>query len=220
MQLRLFIAVFVLLVTTCGLANAQGYSGLIPDNKEPGSKTENSENSCSQTGTCSATDFLISKPQPKQQNSKPGGSYQAPKTSKDLEAQARYKSYEFKPDSLDAKTLKQIRTNNIDYKALYQPSTRIGGLLPMENTIKSIIESIMSQIKNPELSQAERDAEGKSGYQRLLMMTDAMISSSKTPDTVYKSMNLPDTYIKEQREATTNGLKRLRAALSDLKAYQ
>jgi hypothetical protein len=220
MQLRLFIAVFALLVAACGAANAQGYSGLIPDNKQPESKAEKSQNSCSQAGTCSATDLLISKPQPKQQSAQPVDSYKSAKTAQDLEAQARYKSYTFTPDSLDRETLKQIRANNSDYKALYKPSTRINGLLPMENTIKTMIEDIMTQIKNPELSQVERDTAGKNGYQKLLMMTDAMISSSTTPDAVYKSMNLPDIYIKEEREAATNGLKRLRAALSDLQAYK
>lgn len=181
-----------------------GYQGLIA---EPGA----------QSGSGTALDALVSK-----SPALPGApAYQPARNSEQLQDQARFNSYRFDPlKHLDAETREKITVMRTDALKNYKPARRINGMLAKENSVKVTIDSVMKRVNNPELTPEQRAGFGKQGYEQLLMLSDGLLSSSTISDDVYKSMGLPDGYVKEQREANKNSLARVREALSALKPYQ
>ena len=101
-----------------------------------------------------------------------------------------------------------------------KPSKRINGLLPLENTVKTMIDGMLKRVNDDKTSPEERKKIGQESYNQLLQMSDAFISSSSISDDAFKSMGVSDIYIQERREANKNNIQRIRDALAILKTYQ
>lgn len=88
------------------------------------------------------------------------------------------------------------------------------GLLPMESNIKRSIEGTFQQIKTQKGSL--RSESVKAALADLKRMHIGISNSSRIPDSIYKTMGLPDVYIKEEREGYNNSLKRIETAIREL----
>lgn len=88
------------------------------------------------------------------------------------------------------------------------------GLLPMESNIKRSIDGTFQQIKAQKGTM--RSESVKAALADLKRMHIGISNSSRIPDGIYKTMGLPDLYIKEEREGYNNSLKRIESAIREL----
>lgn len=100
---------------------------------------------------------------------------------------------------------------------LATPRPRINGMLPVENSVKNSIDQAFAQMNNKNLSASDRQKQAQQLVATLKSLRQGLAIQGSIPDKTYKIMGMPDTYIKEEREATKNSLARIDAALAKFK---
>ena len=103
---------------------------------------------------------------------------------------------------------------------LARPGRRIQGMLPEEYTAAKKIELLMGNIRNKKIPAADREKNIEKAYAELSAFADAMRSKKAIPDKIYLRMGLPESNIREKKEAADSALQRLEKALNEIEGYR
>jgi hypothetical protein len=104
-----------------------------------------------------------------------------------------------------------------DFSTTQHPRTN--GELAMPHMVRQQISQAMDSINDKKLSGKERDKNAQNAYKRFSDLANGL-RNQNIPDSVYKSMGLTDTYIREERQGNADALKQLDSALDVLKPLQ
>jgi hypothetical protein len=99
---------------------------------------------------------------------------------------------------------------------LKQPRPRIGGLLPMENSIKNSIDGAMAGLRTANVAPEERARRLSQAVDSLNALKRGLTVKSGISDRTYQAMGMPPLYVQEEREAIRNSIARVDAALGQL----
>lgn len=97
------------------------------------------------------------------------------------------------------------------------PRSRIEGLLPTEYVTKAQVEETLKALKNNVLSAEARRDLAKKSYDALSMSIESLRYKKSIPEIFYKKMGVSDVFLQEEREGDQNALRRLEAALEEIK---
>lgn len=138
------------------------------------------------------------------------------RTSDDLRKLAMLYSIDKNMDQIPDQMAAQFRLPATTTELLKQPRPRMNGMLPMEQNVKSSIDSALATIKDPKLRPADRQARAKLALESLKSMQTGLKVKGQISDRTYQVMGMPATYVKEEREAISKSLVRIDAALKQL----
>lgn len=138
------------------------------------------------------------------------------RTSDDLRKLAMLYSIDKNMDQIPDQMAAQFRLPETTTELLKQPRPRINGMLPMEQNVKNSIDSAVATIKDPKLRPADRQARAKLAVESLKSMQQGLKVKSQISDRTYQVMGMPQTYVKEEREAIAKSLVRIDTALKQL----
>ena len=112
----------------------------------------------------------------------------------------------------------EVKAPQVDYSKVKH--SLIDGKPPIVYLTDTRIAQAMALVNNKDLSRDERDKNAKTTFKNLSRMADGLRLRQTMPDSIYKSMHLSDTYIKEERDGDIDALKKLEAAIETLKPLQ
>lgn len=122
------------------------------------------------------------------------------------------------PPQIDAMLNKSLTPQ--DKAILSTPRYRLKGMLPREYAAQTKIDSIMSFVNDPALSDKERQINARKAREKLVQYAQYLDIKSQVPDSLYQKMGLPDVYVQETREGVQKSLARVENALKELRKYQ
>lgn len=131
------------------------------------------------------------------------------RSAEDLKTLAMIHSFDRNGDGIPDSTAKQFKLPPETVAFLEQPRTRVEGMLPMDMMIKRSIDAAMTDVQNKKQS-PQQVAEN------LKTMREGLRAKRSVPDSVYRIMGMPDTYVREEREGLDNALSRISTALKQL----
>lgn len=134
----------------------------------------------------------------------------------DLKALSSRYGYAQQFDAIPKEVMKYYVMPASMTETLKTPRIRINGMLPVENSIKSGIDMSLADINNPKLTAEQRAAKIKEAVVNLKTMRTGLRAQNSVPDSVYKMMGLPPTYVKEEREGFSKALARIDEAITKL----
>lgn len=127
----------------------------------------------------------------------------------DLKSLAALHSHDKNADGIPDKIAKDFRLPESMVPFLNIPRARTEGMLPMEKTIKDSIDFMMGQVK-----QGQQDP--KENLKHLKSIRAGLLAQRGIPDSVYKVMGMPETYVNEEREGLDKALERIDIAIREL----
>lgn len=131
------------------------------------------------------------------------------RTAEDLRTLAMIYSYDKNADGIPDEMAKNFKVPKEMAAFLDQPRARIDGMLPMESMIRDSIDAAMKEVKG-------RRQKPEETVDNLRKMREGLRAKRSIPDSVYKMMGLPATYVKEEREGIDNSLARIDRAIKQL----
>lgn len=138
------------------------------------------------------------------------------RTSDDLRKLAMIYSIDKNLDQIPDQMAAQFRLPATTTELLKQPRPRLNGMLPLEQNVKSSIDSAMATLQEPKLRPADRQARAKLAAESLQSLHAGLKVKSQISDRTYQVMGMPATYVKEEREGIAKSLQRIEAALKQL----
>ncbi len=116
------------------------------------------------------------------------------------------KNYDGVPDSM----AKRFKLPEATAAFLSIPRNRNAkGMLPLESTMKTALDNALSQV-------TAKQADPKTVADSLKRVRDGLRAKGSVPDSVYKSMGMPELYVKEEREGIEKSIKHVDEALRQL----
>ncbi len=138
------------------------------------------------------------------------------RNSDDLRKLAMIYSVDKNMDQIPDEMAAQFRLPATTTEMLKQPRPRVDGMLPMERGVKTSIDSAMATLQDPRLRPADRQARAKLALDSLKSMQTGLKVKSQISDRTYQVMGMPQTYVKEEREAIAKSLARIDTAIRQL----
>lgn len=138
------------------------------------------------------------------------------RSSDDLRKLAMIYSIDKNMDQIPDEMAAQFRLPATTTELLKQPRPRVNGMLPMEQSVKTSIEGAMATLRDPKLRPADRQARAKLALDSLKSMQTGLKVKGQISDRTYQVMGMPQTYVKEEREAITKSLARIDLAIRQL----
>lgn len=130
-------------------------------------------------------------------------------SAQDLKFLASLHAHDKNNDGIPDKIAKDFRLPPEMAQFLNIPRQRTDGMLPMEKTIKDSIDLMMGQVKK-----GQQDP--KENLKHLRNIREGLRAQRSIPDSVYKVMGMPETYVSEEREGLDKALARIEAAIREL----
>lgn len=97
---------------------------------------------------------------------------------------------------------------------------RINGMTAAELLAHKEVEKVMNSINNPNLTEAQRRQNARTGYERLMILADGLTTSNAVPAALFKRMGASDQFIAEEKEANERALGRYEEAFRALRPLQ
>jgi hypothetical protein len=131
------------------------------------------------------------------------------RSAQDLQTLAMIYSFDKNADGIADSMAEKFRLSKDVTKVLEQPRPRVNGMLPMESMIKDSIDAALKDVRNKRQNPEEI-------VKNLRQMRDGLRAKRSVPDSVYKVMGMPETYVKEEREGIDRALSRIDGAIRQL----
>lgn len=131
------------------------------------------------------------------------------RSAQDLQTLAMIYSFDKNADNVSDSMARNFRLPKEMVSALEQPRVRVNDMLPMESMIKDSIDAALMDVENRRQNPADT-------IQNLKKMREGLRAKRTIPDAIYKTMGMPATYIKEEREGIDKSLSRIDSAIRKL----
>ena len=112
----------------------------------------------------------------------------------------------------------ELKSPLADYSGVEQP--KINGKPAVSYVIDNRIAQALASVNKKDVSPEEHDKNYRSALKSLSTLADGLRLRQTMPDSLYKSMHLSDTYIRDEKASDADALKKLDAAIQTLKSLQ